>query len=160
MNEISQWFSGQLMSTCDGLLWSARQVPAERWLLPPPAVFGEWSAARHLFHMAFYEEKIALPSMRIWLGEPLPDVYLDEEKAWQELPDTGLEHLSGRFFEVRRQQIDLLPRFGQEEWQKILMTGWHLVSLYWVVSKTFQHTAEHTHDVMRLVLFWDVAQYL
>ena len=39
------------------------------------------------------------------------------------------------------------------------MTGWQDVALYWVVSKTFQHTAEHTHDLMRLVLFWDVAAY-
>ncbi|GAC1447801.1 MAG: hypothetical protein PVSMB4_03950 [Ktedonobacterales bacterium] len=28
----------------------------------------------------------------------------------------------------------------------------------WVVSKPVQHTAEHTHDLMRLVLFWDLAR--
>lgn len=25
----------------------------------------------------------------------------------------------------------------------------------WFVTKTFQHTAEHTHDVLSMALLWD-----
>ena len=159
MNEASRWFSAQLQSTLEGLVWSARQVPQERWLLAPPGVFGDWSAARHLFHMCFYEEGIALPSMRIWLGDPRPDVFTDEDQAWEELPDTSLDYLCQRFDSVRQEQRKLLPQFEHGDWERVLVTGWEEVSLYWVVSKTFQHTAEHTHDMMRLALFWDVAAY-
>ena len=27
--------------------------------------------------------------------------------------------------------------------------------LRWVVAKTYQHTAEHTSDILRIVLYWD-----
>lgn len=30
----------------------------------------------------------------------------------------------------------------------------------WTVTKAWQHTLEHTHDVLRLHLFWDAAAYL
>jgi hypothetical protein len=156
MNEISQWFSDQLQSTLDGLTWSARQIPAERWLLQPPPVFGTWSSARHLFHLCFYEENIALPSMRIWLGHPWLDINEeDEEKTWQELSDTNLEDLCRRFTHVRQAQQDLLPKFELVDWHRVCSTGWGDVSLYWVVSKTFQHTAEHTYGIMSQALFWD-----
>ena len=32
---------------------------------------------------------------------------------------------------------------------------WGPVTLSWVVSKTYQHTAEHTGDILRIALFWD-----
>ena len=160
MNETASWFSTQLQSTLEGLTWSIHQVPQSRWLLPPPPVLGEWSAARHLFHMWFYEATIALPSMRIWLGDPIPDVSVNEDQAWANLTNPTVEELEDRFISVRQEQRALLPIYEAADWEQILMTGWHLVSLKWVVSKTFQHTAEHTHDIMRLALFWDVADYL
>ena len=101
MNEISSWFSSQLQSTLEGMVWSAQQVPLERWLRTPPGVFGDWPAARHLFHMCFYEETIALPSMRIWLGDPKPDVMVDEEKAWEMLEDSSMDGLCQRFASIR-----------------------------------------------------------
>ena len=159
MNNTSSWFSNQLQSTLDGLIWSTNQVPASRWNQLPPKVFGEWSAARHLFHMGFYEATIALPSIRIWLGDPRPEVLPDEDKAWSELAAPNLVSLSQHMRSVRQEQIALLPEFEQADWDKGLLTGWGEVSLFWVVSKTFQHTAEHTHDIMTLALFWDVAEY-
>jgi hypothetical protein len=35
---------------------------------------------------------------------------------------------------------------------------WGNVTLLWLVSKTFQHTAEHIHDVMSMALFWDMPE--
>ena len=34
-------------------------------------------------------------------------------------------------------------------------TNWGPVPLFWVVSKTYQHTAEHISDLLRIALFWD-----
>lgn len=158
MNEISQWFSDQLKWTLDGLIWSARQIPAERWTRQPPKIFGTWPAARHLFHMYFYEESVALPNMRIWLGDPSPTNYADEDQAWQELSEASLESLCDRMTAIRQEQRALLPGFSQADWHKVCKTGWGDVSLYWVVSKTFQHTAEHTHGIMAQVLFWDAVE--
>jgi hypothetical protein len=159
--DLSQWFSGQLTSSVEGFIWSVGQVAPERRLIAPPAPFGEWSAARHVFHMYYYEQTIALPSMRIWLGDPFPyeehdyqeDVH-KEEKAWND-SHHALETLLTDFRTVRAEQIVLLQEFDESTWDEQRKTIWGDKTLKWVVTKTFQHTAEHTHDVLRMALFWD-----
>ena len=39
----------------------------------PPPNLGQWSVARHLFHMVDYEQKFVLPLMRQWLGGDTPN---------------------------------------------------------------------------------------
>jgi len=56
---------------------------------------------------------------------------------------------------VRAEQIALLPRFENTLWEERRGALWGPVTLRWVVSKTYQHTCEHSHDVLRLALFWD-----
>jgi hypothetical protein len=111
-------------------------------------------AARHAFHLLDYERKDVLPAMLYWLGDPAPsfDDY-DEDAAWQSAPD--LATILREFREVRAAQIALLPRVDQTLWHEARTTGWGEVSLRWVVSKTYQHTAEHINDVLRIALFWD-----
>ncbi len=90
--------------------------------------------------------------MRQWLGDPLP-IIADEDAAW-----TGseqIETLLPAFLAVRRQQIALLPQYKESDWDRAFETCWGQVSLLWVVSKTYQHTAEHISDLMRIALFWD-----
>ena len=152
MNETSRWFSSQLSSSAEGLAWSARQVPLVRHDQRPPANLGEWSAARHVFHMLFYEQNIALPGMRQWLGDPLPEI-VEEDPAWS--GSMPIDTLLPAFLEIRSQQIALLPQFREEDWQRVCDTNWGPVTLFWVVSKTYQHTAEHISDVLRIALFWD-----
>jgi hypothetical protein len=155
----SSWFSHQLQSSADGLVWSARQVPEARRYLVPPALLGEWSAARHLFHMFYYEQNFALPSMRQWLGEPGLSRQalkkLDENAAWSDTLE--YDKLLGRFQDVRQAQISLLPRIEPAVWQETSTCVWGEVTLHWVVSKTYQHTAEHTSELLRIALFWDMA---
>ena len=153
MVETSKWFSSQLSSSADGFAWSARQVPLAHQGQRPPAGLGEWTAARHVFHMLFYEQAAALPGMRQWLGDPLP-VIQEEDTAW-----TGserIETLLPAFLEIRSQQIALLPQFDEADWNRVCETNWGPVTLFWVVSKTYQHTAEHISDLLRIALFWDV----
>lgn len=150
--ELSKWFDYQFQSTLDGFLWAVQQVPAERLHEIPPAPLGEWSAAQHVFHMLEYEERLALPSMHQWLGAP---VVIRPENHDQQgvLP---MEDMLAQFERVRHEEINLLPKFGQEAWEaKRKTTFWGEVSLYWLVCKTYQHTTEHTHNILRLSLFWD-----
>jgi hypothetical protein len=155
---LSAWFSTQLKTSGDGFVWAVEQVPVERWYAIPPAPLGEWVPARHVFHMVIYEHDIVLPHMRYWLGEPLPlrdeleQRFLAEDKEWE---NQRVEDQLAAFQQGRTEQIALLPSILDELWHEIRATEWGSVSLKWIVSKTFQHTAEHTHDVMRMVLFWD-----
>jgi hypothetical protein len=152
---LSEWFQSQLQASAEGFVWSLAQVPQQRRYIRPPALLGEWSAARHAFHLLFYEQTIALPSMRQWLDSPLPSaVGLDEDAAWAAHMD--LDTISAQFSEIRAEQIAWLPRFDESLWNERRVTVWGAVSLRWVVTKTYQHTAEHIHDVLTLALFWDM----
>lgn len=156
---LSEWFSTQLKASGDGFVWAAQQVPAERRYVTPPAPLGEWVLARHVFHMLIYERDIVLPHMHYWLGEPLPSTdelerrFLAEDREWK---NHSVEDMLAAFQQVRGEQIALLPRITDELWNEVRPVVWGPVSLKWIVSKTFQHTAEHTHDVMRMALFWDM----
>ena len=128
---LSEWFQTQLQASGDGFIWGVEQVPPERRGVQPPGPLGEWTAARHVFHMLYYEQTIALPSMRQWLGDPLPFVDgLDEEAAW----DTrqSLESLIAQFRDIRAEQIALLPRFDEALWHETREAVWGPVTLRWV----------------------------
>jgi hypothetical protein len=150
----SQWFQDQLQAGADGFVWGAQQVPPARRNLRPPEALGEWTAARHIFHMAFYEQNIALPTMLQWLGKPLPSEGVAEVDAWGE-GSADIESLLADFKQVRAEQIQLLAKFDDPAWNSTRETIWGPVTLQWVVSKTFQHTAEHTGDILGIALFWD-----
>jgi hypothetical protein len=79
---------------------------------------------------------------------------MDEDAAWATNQD-GIETLLLKFKNIRANQIDLLQKFNDELWRSTRDTVWGQPTLLWVVSKTYQHTAEHTNDVMRIGLFWD-----
>lgn len=151
---IGRWFQSQLKASGLGFAWAVEQVPLERRLIQPPIALGEWSVARHAFHLLFYEQNIALPTMLHWLGGPKPSLFgLDEDGAWGQRPK--LEDIVALFLEVRSEQIDLLPRFTAEQWEEMRKTIWGPVSLRWVLTKTYQHTNEHVHGVLSIALYWD-----
>lgn len=155
---LTEWFSYQLKAGGEGFVWAARQIPEERQNVTPPR--GGWSALRHVFHLLSYERDLALPFMRCWLGEPIPtreeldEKFYHQDENFQTAQSLGMEALLSVFEQVRAEQIALLPRFDEQRWQEVRATVWGEVSMQWVVAKTFQHTAEHTHDIMCLVLFW------
>jgi hypothetical protein len=49
----------------------------------------------------------------------------------------------------------LLTRLDAGAWRAARTTVWGDMPLRWVVAKTYQHTAEHTNDILRIALFWD-----
>jgi hypothetical protein len=152
---LAKWFHDQLQSSAAGFIWSIEQVPSSRrYLRPASPALGEWSAARHAFHLLYYERTIALPSMRQWLGSPLPNMAgVNEVAAWQAGHD--LTKVLEDFSAVRAEQIALLAEYGEQAWEEPRQTIWDQQTLRWVLSKTFQHSAEHTHDVLSIALFWD-----
>ncbi len=151
----ADWFGAQLASTAEGLAWAVEQVPARRRYFRPPRALGDWPAARHPFHLLYYEETFALPSMRQWLGAPRPPLDgHDEAAAWKNAPD--LEDVIARFRAVRAEQVALVSELAAVDWGEPRPTVWGAMPLRWVVSKTLQHTAEHTHSVLSLALFWDM----
>ncbi len=155
MDSWTTFFLPQMQSGADGFLWALAQVPEARRDKRPPAPLGEWAVARHLFHMVYYEKTYALPAMRHWLGYPLLEFPRDEEEETNWHIRLSFPLLLNRFRENRAAQITLLGEYSADTWQETRITGWGPVNLAWVVSKTYQHTAEHTSDVLRMVLFWD-----
>jgi hypothetical protein len=155
MNNFSQWFHEQLQVSANGFVWGTEQVPEARRYAPPPKGLGEWTVARHVFHLWYYEQTIALPSMQQWLGGTIPFLDdKDEDVDWSNTQET-VETLLEKFRMVRGEQIALLPNFDDAAWNATREAVWGSVTLLWVVSKTYQHTAEHINDVMRIGLFWD-----
>lgn len=153
---LSEWFHDQLQASADGFVWGAQQVPVTKRYIQPPNKLGEWTVARHVFHMLYYEKTIALPGMKQWLGEARPSTEnLDEDVAWGDRQTDTIENLLAEFKRVRAEQIKILDKFNNGVWSTTRETIWENVTLLWVVSKTYQHTAEHTNDVMRNGLFWD-----
>ena len=157
--DLSAWFSYQLKAGYEGFIWAIRLVPPERVMQKPPA-FGEWSATRQAFHMVNYERSIALPSTRQWFGDSLPSedrlaLFDNEDAIWEQ--DFDLETVLAEFEAGRKMQIELVESATASLWKEPRTTIWGEVTLEWVVSKTFQHTNEHTCTVMQMVLFWDMA---
>jgi len=152
----SEWFIYQLKASGEGFVWAVEQVPVERQTSSPPKGFGEWSVARHIFHMLYYERELALPHMRHWLGSPQPpfDAYKEDE-AWEKgAHSASIDHLLQEFQQTRAAQIALLPDFDEALWNEVRVSAWGEKSIRWIVSKTFQHTADHTNTVLCMALFW------
>ena len=160
MDEIS-WLGDELGRSGVGFAWAIRQVPADRLGLTPPEGLGEWSALRHLFHLVWYEREFALPTMRRWLGgPPFAEDGLHEEADWH-AQRTGfvLEAWLHAFADGRDEQRSILACLDPTAWTEERLIGPsgqpRSAPLRWVVSKTYQHTAEHTNEVLRIALFWD-----
>lgn len=109
--------------------------------------------------MLDYEQKFVLPLMRQWLGEAAPVFVYDEEQAWQRLQAETIEPLAAQFRAVRNEQLALLPLFKASAWSEACQTfdKDESATLLWVVTKTYQHTAAHTNDVLRMALFWEIS---
>ncbi len=157
--ELSQWFRIQLQSSSDAFLWSVSQIPEERREITPPRPFGEWTIARHIFHMLYYEREAALPHMQHWFDSNNHLTHLfeqyGEDDAWL-TNDHSTETLLEEFQQVRIAEIALLSAFNEQAWQEIRPSGWGDQNMQWIVTKTFQHTADHINTLLQMALYWDM----
>lgn len=154
--DLSEWLPMQLRTGAEWFVWAVRQVPAAMLHTVPPPPLGEWPAARHAFHMLHYERTIALPSTRQWLDGEIPDLSGDDEvAAWGTGHD--VEEVLAAFGAIREEQVALLSGVDAGAWEERRVTAWGALPLRWVVAKTYQHTCEHTHDVLSMALRWEMA---
>lgn len=155
MEDLSTWFHAQLTGSAEAFRWAVEQVPTGRLLIAPPEKLGEWSVARHVFHVLSNERRLALPTMRCWLGETFErDETYQEEAEWARGHD--LTTLLAEFQRIRAEEISLLPFYREEDWERVGASSvWPDVSLRWVATKTLQHTFDHTNSVLAMALFWD-----
>ncbi|HEY4384700.1 MAG TPA: DinB family protein [Ktedonobacteraceae bacterium] len=158
--DLSEWFRGQLQSSADAFIWAVEQVPQNRREIAPPSGFGEWNVARHIFHMLHYEREGALPHMQHWTDGTLDLTHTfhhyDEDRAWQNGVHS-IDAMLREFQQVRAEQIALLPNFTEQLWQEVCPSGWGPKNMNWIVTKTLQHTADHTNTILQMALFWDYA---
>ena len=106
--------------------------------------------------MVYYEERLALPGMSQWLG--VPAAIPDDEQVIEKGP-RQVDAKLAQFERVRQAEINLLSKYEPDAWRTVMRTTfWGDVSLFWLVCKTYQHTAEHTHNVLSLTLFWDTTR--
>jgi len=172
--------TSKIQETESIIQWAISKVPPERILESPPhgkhpqsgkgfkTYFGDWSALRQLFHLAFYEETYAIPSMQHFTGSPHPSVDLvfpepeSEERAWQDAlaHDVDVSSLLQRFSELRDFQLHLLSEIPEETLEsERVQTGLGPVSAEFVVTKTIQHSLEHANEIMKNALYWERALY-
>jgi hypothetical protein len=147
------FFSRQVEANTEALAWAVGQVGPRR-LAVAPTLLGEWPAARHLFHLLYYEREVAVPSLRHWFGAPYPGFEgYDEPAAWAAAPhaEVVLADIEG----LRAEQLGMIARAGDALWAETRQTSWGLRTFYWVVSKTLQHALEHTNNILKIALLWE-----
>ena len=167
--DYAQSFATLLQSSTDVLLWTIQQVPEDRLYRVSPKRPESWAVARHVLHIQYQEEQVVLPCMRLWLGEEDAARHVvedekrieryrdyemlvhDEEIAWQQAPD--IEMRQEKFCEGRKEQIALLARFIPGAWEEMRETVWGQVTLRWAITKTYQHTLEHSNDILKHALY-------
>ncbi len=159
MTDYSKWFQHQLQSSADAFTWAISRIPAalHDQLPVEPGYLGTWPPLRHVWHVTGYERGLALPAMQQWLGAPLPpgDAWKDNDETWAAVADKSTPGLIAAFQQMRQQQIDLLQPLAAVDWETPRATLWGERSLAWVVTKTFQHTYEHSDTLLRMSLWWE-----
>lgn len=156
--DLPQWFHQQLQASMEGFLWAVEQIPRDRLYQEPRP--DRWSAARIVYHLAFYEQWLALPSMLQWAGGPRPvanselEDGMKEEDVWRGGQGHEMQKMLADFKSIRIQQLELLSLLSEQSWHEERETIWGRRLLQWVVTKTYQHTLEHTDEILKAYLFF------
>ena len=156
----ADWFKAQLQNSLDVFVWAVAQIPDERINVEPVAQ--AWSVQQHIHHLYSYE-KLVLPFKRQWLPNADPTspediaivrhMWSEQERHWYK---KDAVHWLHEFQELRKETIQLLRKFDEQAWcAEKETTFWSVKSLFWLYSKTLQHTLEHADAVLKIGLFWD-----
>lgn len=158
--QLSQWFHRQVQTSTEGFLWAVELIPPERHFLAPRP--DRWSVARTIYHMAYYDRFIGLPALRQWGSEPLSMQSLAgsaeedaaiEETNWNNGEERELQVMIEDFKKLRAEQLAMIQQFFEPLWSEEREALWGPVTLKWVVTKTYQHTLEHTDEILRSYLW-------
>lgn len=159
--QLSQWLHQQIQASTDGFLWAVEQIPPERHYLSPRP--DRWSVARIVYHLLRYDQYIGLPTMRQWTGEERSTAGLTgsaegdaalEEANWQQGEGHEMQSTLTALKALRADQLALMQQFPESAWSEERNALWGPVTLKWAVTKTYQHTLEHTDEILRFYLWW------
>jgi uncharacterized damage-inducible protein DinB len=159
--QLSQWFYQQIRASTEGFCWAVEQIPQERYYLSPKP--GKWSVGRIIYHMVCYDQLIGRPTLRQWIGEPLSLTGLTgdqekdaaiEEENWKNGEGHEVQVMLTDFHKLRTDQLAFLQQFLESTWSEERDAIWGPVTLKWAVTKTYQHTLEHTDEILRSYLWW------
>jgi hypothetical protein len=146
----------ELHSSADAFIWAALQIPTGRHHVMPLPVFGEWSVARIVFHMLWYETSVIRPAVAAWDDTPgFPDEG-EEIAAWGD-NTTSVEAMLTQLREQREVLVTLLDE-QQLDLAAKQTTPWGRVTLRWWLLHAYQHTLDYTNTLLSMALYWD--QYL
>lgn len=156
--ERSAWWYTQLQSSLEGFLWAIEQVPDERHFISRRPE--RWSVARITFHVGWYERHIALPAMRQWLGGPAlastsqEEDAAREEQEWNDGQGHTMLAMIKELRALRMEESAIAANTSPGLWDEDRPALWGEVSLHWIMTKTYQHTLEHTDEILRQYLWW------
>ena len=167
-----------LSTSLKSIDYSVSLIPEQRFLISPPhgnhphadkgfkTYFGDWSAARLLFHMISYERNYAVPAMEHWLGEPHPQFDLAhpdeemEEILWKKASPDDLRpiDLIQQLRSIRAEQTLITEAIPENDiWDERLSTSLGKISFVTIVMKTIQHSFEHGNSLLKIALYWEGA---
>jgi len=155
--DLPRWFHQQLQGSMEGFLWAVEQIPQDRLYQEPRP--DRWSAARIVYHMVSYEKRLGLPSILQWSGGPLPvaasqlEDGMKEDNLWGNGQGHEMQKMLADFKDIRTRQLEALSRLSEQSWHEQRETIWGQRLLQWVVTKTYQHTLEHTDEILKAYLF-------
>jgi hypothetical protein len=154
--------------------WALASVPRSRWIQDPPAnqaaALGEWSALRHVRHLALGLSMVAVPAVRFLLGElpahrlPAPSALQRVDAAWDPHSTLdGVDALLRGLGEARFTLLRLLESAPEHVWLRPLppelapprASGSEPVGLGWLVARSYQNELEHLSAIWKLALYWD-----
>ena len=156
------FYQTQLQNSLELLKWVTTNL-ADHLTEEPPATYTQWSVQRHIYHLWVYEHYVTA-MMRSWLADaaaPSDDtiqefntLWANQATDWSKIP---FDEILTRLTTVRQEQIDLIGKYTQDDWQRKMPMVWGDVSLEWTVAKTIQHATEHTDTLMKLNLWWQTS---
>jgi len=77
-----------------------------------------------------------------------------EEANWKHGEGQEMQAMIAEFKKLRAEQLSLLQHFPEHAWREEREALWGPRPLTWVVAKTYQHTLEHTDEILRAYLWW------
>jgi len=157
----SHWLIDRLTAELDELPRVCWLIPLDRRSVPPPDGLGEWSAHRHLVHLATYEGKAVRPVIsHLAEGLPIDPRYngtpeqRSEIEAWENAPD--LFEVLDEWRQARRAILDQLTAIPSEVWPaEVLHPAFGPLSLERYTIKIHQHTIHHLDRLLQMIFWWD-----
>jgi hypothetical protein len=160
-DSAGDWLMTRLLDALDDLPRALDAIPRDRWSQLPPGDLSEWSAHRHLVHLANLEARAALPVLRhLQDGLPVDPRYAgtpeqrDEVLVWEHAPDA--RHVLDQWVEARRAIFDFVRPIPAEQRRRLVPhPAFGPTSIDWYLLRLHQHTLHHLETLLRLALWWD-----